>query len=659
MFYSVFLAAFLATFTRSEISAGQPRTVNHDGLADSYDFIVIGGGTSGLTVADRLTENPNGEQPASNYRKSSNKRRRLAVTVLVVERGPLDHHEPSVMVPGLLDLATTPYWYNLTSTPQPGLKGGTYQVPAAKVAGGGTVINGMFFDRGSAADYDAWEELGNPGWNWNNLFPYFRKSETFTPAEKTFAGEFDISSSYSAHGFGGPVRASYPVYQFPSISNFLRGWHSMGVETPKDPGAGTAWGAFWGPSSLDPTDETRCSSRVAHYDRVKYRTNYHLVTSTAVARIVFKNKHAVGVDLQGHSGSPKRPILASKEVILAAGIHSPQILQLSGIGSPELLNKHGIETIVNLPGIGQNFQDHPTLYPVFNFTSPIHPTADDLASNKTYASEQLDLYWTRREGAYTITHQAGNVVAFLPLPNMTSNYAAIVDVAKSSIPDSLKQPSLSTYLRGYKAQRSIIAGMYASTNASVQETGFSSGSVVPITLVKPLSRGSIAIKSTNIFDEPAVDFGVFTHPSDLEIMVAALRVNRQQMQTPAMQELKPIEVVPGANVTTDGQIKEALRASMVPTYSHPCCACPMMPRELGGVVDPDLLVYGVEGLSIVDASVMPMIPATHLSATVYAVAEKVGHRYLDLSSTSWLIGIDIRLRISLKQDTCYFDERVA
>ena len=529
------------------------------------------------------------------------------------------------MVPGLLDLATTPYWYNLTSTPQPGLNDGTYQVPAAKVVGGGTVINGMFFDRGSAADYDAWEELGNSGWNWQTLLHYFKKSETFTPAEETFAAEFDISSSNSAHGFGGPVRASYPVYQFPSISNFLRGWHSIGVETPKDPGARTALGAFWAPSSLSPTDQTRCSSRIAHYDRVKYRPNYHLVTGTAVSRIVIKNKRAFGVELQSHSGSSKTSVTANKEVILAAGVHSPQILQLSGIGSPELLKKNGIETIVNLPGTGQNFQDHPTLYPVFNFTNPIHPTADDLASNKMYASEQLDLYWTRREGAYTITNQAGNVVAFLTLPNITSDYKSIVNLAKTSTPDSPIYQSSPAVLQGYKAQRSVIAAMYASDNASVQETGYNSGSVIPITLVKPLSRGSITIKSSNVFDEPAVDFGVFTHPSDLEVMVAALRINRKLMETPAMQELKPIEVVPGANVTTDEEIKEFLRANMVPTYSHPCCACPMMPRELGGVLDSELLVYGVDGLSIVDASATPMIPATHLSATVYAVAEKVSY----------------------------------
>jgi choline dehydrogenase-like flavoprotein len=290
------------------------------------------------------------------------------------------------------------------------------------------------------------------------------------------------------------------------------------------------------------------------------------------------------------------------------------------------------------------------LYSVFNFTETPHPTPDDLFGNQTYVSEQLKLYWTKREGAYTITHFGGNVVTFLPLPNITSDYESIVHLAESSIPKSL-QGSSTSYLEGYKTQRAIIARMYGSYNASVQETGFGGGATMPITLVKPLSRGTINIISSNILDEPAFDFGVFTHPADIEIVVAALKINRELMKTSPMQELGPVEIAPGANITTDEEIKRALRASMVPTYSHPCCTCPMMPEALGGVVDSDLLVYGVEGLSVVDASIMPMIPATHLSATVYAIAEKVGILTFVLWVNAGLIRVVSRLRISLKQGT--------
>lgn len=478
----------------------------------------------------------------------------------------------------------------------------------------------MFFDRGSAADYDAWEELGNPGWNWKSLLPYFHKSESFTPADAGYAQDFDISWEDSFHGFGGPVRASFPVYQYPSVHNFFDAWHSLGVTTPRDPGAGTAFGVFWAPSSLDPTDETRSYSRVAHYDRVRYRPNYHLLTETAVSKILFDGTKAVGVKALLSNGSSSTNVQAGREVVLAAGIHSPQILQLSGVGPQDLLSKYGVKIVVDSPGVGQNMQDHATLYMELQYGNPIHPNADDIGVNKTFAKEQLELYWTQREGAYTLTALSGNTVAFLPLPNITSSYQDIIQLAHSEAKDASHRAG---YPVGYEDQSSIIARLYGSHDASVQETSFSSGSTIPITLVKPMSRGSVFITSGNVLDEPAVDFGTFSHPVDLEIMIAAVRKNRAMLATPAMQQLQPVEVAPGANVTSDAALRKALRASVQPTFSHPCCTCAMMPRELGGVVDSELLVHGVQELSVIDASVMPMIPATHLSATVYAVAEKV------------------------------------
>lgn len=480
------------------------------------------------------------------------------------------------------------------------------------------MINGMFFNRGSKADYDAWEQLGNPGWSWSDLFPYFKKSESFTPADSSTTRDFSISWQNSAHGFSGPVRSSYPVYQYPSIRNFVQAWTSLGVSTPKDPGSGTAYGVFWAPSSLDPTDETRSYARVNHYDRVDYRSKYHLLVDTATAKISLKSKKAVGVELLSDQGSKPISVKAKKEVVLAAGIHSPQILQLSGIGPKALLNKYNIDTLVDLPGVGTNFQDHATLYVALQYGNPIHPNADDIGVNKTFAAQQLELYWMQRQGPYTITALSGNVVAFLPLPNVTSDYQAIAQLASTG--NGFTSPY--TNHAGYNAQRSIIADLYKSTKASVQETAFSSGSTIPITLVKPLSRGSVSIVSKDVFDEPAVDFGTFTHPSDVEIMMAAVRKNRDMLSEPAMQALKPVELAPGANVTTDAALRNALHESVQPTFSHPCCTNAMMPEKLGGVVGSDLLVHGIAGLSIVDASIMPMIPATHLSATVYAVAEK-------------------------------------
>jgi choline dehydrogenase len=252
------------------------------------------------------------------------------------------------------------------------------------------------------------------------------------------------------------------------------------------------------------------------------------------------------------------------------------------------------------------------------------PNLNMLTTNQTYAAEQLALYFSKRQGPYTIVNQGGNTVAFLPLPQITSKYQSIIDLAKSQSVLSLYSGGYdSSVLKGYEAQRSLILRLYSSMLTSVQETGWNGANTIPVTLVKPLSRGSIMINSKDTLTPPTIDFGALIEPTDLEILIAALRINRKFVATSAMQQLKPTELSPGANLTTDEELREALRKITQPTYSHPCCTCPMMPRKLGGVVGPDLLVYGVKGLSVVDASIMPLIPATHLSATVYAVAEKV------------------------------------
>lgn len=272
-------------------------------------------------------------------------------------------------VPGLDNITSSPYLYNLTSVTQPGLSNQTFQVPSGKAVGGGTIVNYMFFGRGSAADYDAWEELGNPGWGWNDLLPYFKKSETFTPAGDDLADRYDIRWDTDVHGRDGPVQVSYPVFVYPEVRNFVDAWHGLGVLTPHDPAAGTARGVFTSPNSLDPKDETRFSSRRAHYDRViEQRPNYHLLAETAVSRILLEGRRAVGVEMisSDPNNTSVTAVHAKREVILSAGVHSAQLLQLSGIGNATLMRKHGINTTIELPGVGQNFQDHPVLLEIVN-----------------------------------------------------------------------------------------------------------------------------------------------------------------------------------------------------------------------------------------------------------------------------------------------------
>ncbi|CAK7214556.1 hypothetical protein SBRCBS47491_002184 [Sporothrix bragantina] len=575
----------------------------------TYDFVIAGGGIAGLTVADRLTEDPN-------------------VNVLVIEAGPFDQGEDAVLVPGAYN--PFPYlWPNLFTVPQEGLNNGVYFALCGRVVGGGSTVNAMIFIRGDKEDYAGWTALGNPGWTWNDFLPYLEKSETFTFPSAEFAAQGNITWNASVHGTTGPVQATYPDYFFPGSGNWYEAAKYAGIAPDHDPNDGSVRGVYWLPLAEDARTRTRSDARVNHYDRViATRPNYHLLPDTSVSKVLFNSaKKATGVQFVATNGSSTAPttVNASKEVLVAAGgLHTPQLLQLSGIGPKALLTKFGIPVISNLPGVGANFQDQPTIPMTYNFTNNVSPNWGSLINNATYDAEQYALYEANKTGPYTLVRTLSTNFASLALKDITPDYLDIIKAAAARNPLAyLPAGTDATVAAGYVAQRAVLLAQLAA-EAAVGGLHWNTDTTNTMYSFKPFSRGTVNINSSSILDNPLIDYRTATDPTDIAIYTALLKKNRQVMAAPSMAVLGPVEDAPfGSSVTTDAEIQAAILSVMSPTNGHECCTAAMMPQALGGVVDTNLQVYGVTGLRVIDISYWPFPISGAPSATMYGTGEKI------------------------------------
>ena len=509
---------------------------------------------------------------------------------------------------------------DLTSTPQPQLADQPFPVWVGAMVGGGSLVNGMEFGRGSVADYDAWEQLGNDGWGWDSLFTYFKKSSSFTPNPPDIVEKYNYTYDEAAFG-GGPVQASFPDYQYPELPDFWDATAELGLVHQQEGAAGVI-GAYWAPHSKDPVLQTRSSARTAYYDPINQRPNLSLLTGHYVQEIILEQLTAKGVKVTSREDGSTFSACAGKEVILAAGaVHTPQILQLSGIGPKSVLKAAGIETKLDLPAVGSNFQDHAVAYLSWNFTKDTTPNANSLQTDPAFNQSAYEQYVTNKTGPYTKAH--GNGVTFLSLKTIAPDqYEAISSKyadqnATQYLPSIYSQES--TLLAGYLAQQKILAAEFASDDAAVYEFPFDGGGAGVTAMQKPTSRGTVFINSTNPYGPPIIDYYSFANPVDTDVLDAGVAYTRKFFSTNALAKYEPVEVGP----STGASGEQLLNSGIVqPSFAHPSCTCAMMPQEQGGCVDAELKVYGVQGLRIVDASIMPLIPACHLQGTVYAIAEK-------------------------------------
>lgn len=496
----------------------------------------------------------------------------------------------------------------------------------------------MFFDRGSASDYDAWEALGNPGWSFSDLLPYFKKSVTFTPPTPEVAAAYNYTWDIpGAYGGNGEIQVSFPPYQFPGQEPVWAAWKEMGIEKPREAANGNAIGAIIAPSSLDPVMRTRSYARTAHYEPFRNRSNYHLLTGHQVTEVLFNNGdnstisrssplRAIGAQFIKTGTTLNKPLSvhARREVILAAGaLWTPWLLQRSGIGPSPLLHQANIPVLHDLPGVGANFQDHPVGGGVWNWSlNPFSPKVEDLSSNQTFYNEAWREYV--EEGTGPLTPARGSQAAFLPLRDVAGEEWEDVLFALRSQNSTPYLPASYTPTQhaGFAAQQALTNTLLSHPDSAAFEFLFGAAPLMQGVLMRPLSRGTVGINPLSPDDVPVVDYRTFSNPLDIQLATLLIPFIRRFNGLPAFSSLGAIELDPGPNTTSKQSIQSYLRGAFAPSLAHAAGTAAMMPLELGGVVDAELRVYGTEGLSVVDASVMPVLPATHLCATVYAVAER-------------------------------------
>jgi choline dehydrogenase-like flavoprotein len=525
-----------------------------------FDYIVIGAGTAGCLIASRLSEDS-------------------ANCVCLIEAGGSERH-PFITIPAAVGCAimSAKFGWGLSTVPQQHLNGRRVPLPRGRVIGGSGSINGMAYFRGPAKDFDDWAAMGNPGWSYADLLPYFLRSEH----NPEYAG-----SPY--HATGGPMGVSFPTSRNRLCDAFNAAMATLGYQelrdfnVPDPNGYGYRQGTIW--------NGRRVSTASAYLRPAMTRRNLEVLTQTRVRRVLFDGKRAVGVEAETRDG--RKRLRAHKEVIVSAGtFHSPHLLLSSGIGDERDLKSWGITPVHHLPAVGRHLRDHPA--------APIAMETDDLTSyGHSWKAVPRNIglcfqYLFTRRGALA--------------SNLFETNAYI-----RTLPDS-DRPDLQ------------IVFQPARRNPRPFPIPLGHGFAIVIVCLYPQSEGRVMLAGPDPLTEPLIDPALGSNETDLETLLRGLKMARTIFAHESFQKYRAREVLPGAEVSSDAQWLEHIRRTLV-TVHHPASTCRMGPAG-DNVVNHELKVHGLAGLRVADASIYPRLVGANTNASIVAIAEKASDMIL-------------------------------
>ncbi len=512
----------------------------------NYDYIVIGAGSTGCVVASRLSEV-------------------AELRVLLLEAGGPDNHPDTRLPLAWRELRGTELDWHYTTTPQIHCHNRVIQMPRGKLYGGSSATNAMIYQRGCPTDYDGWATLGNPGWAWRDVLPYFMKSERQARGASPF------------HGMDGPLHVSDPRDPNPLSLAFVEAAQQVGLAANDDFNDGEQLGA--GLHQVTQQNGERCSAADAFLKPALARENLTATPFAQVTRLLFRDNRCIGATYV--KNGRMHEALAEREVIVCAGaINSPQILMLSGLGAADELQRHGVAVRADLPGVGQNLQDHARVFVSHFAREPVSlARMQDPAERERYDEERLGV-WTSNLG------EAG---AFVQLdPSQPAPELQLIFLPRIDYPPD---PKAHGYL--------LAPGLVATKSA-----------------------GSLKLRSANPFDSPLIDPNYLADERDMQVLLEGIKLAREILAAPAFQRFRGDEYLPGSSQRSDDELRHFIRANL-DTIFHPTGSCKMGPAEDAlAVVDSQLRVHGVAGLRVADASIMPYIVNANTNAPCIMIGEK-------------------------------------